>query len=304
MRAFTCFLFVTLCALRAEAAESSEQLSLAKERFHEAAEAHERGAHAEAARLFEEAYRLAPRAQALFNAAVAWQEANEPERAANNFETALAVGGLEEPNLDQARSRLEVLKRTLGYLLVPEPVGGQLSVGHLERVSIPVRTHLGAGTYLVRIVYPNGATLSKQIKLAAGEAQTLNLPSTSPTTNAEASPTNAPAPSPQPTSHNAQKAAPMAAFTAPRPEQPRTDSNRQFWGWFGVGTGAVLAGGAVVLGVKFLQANQAWDDSGNRDKGKESQAHSLRLFTNLAWAGAAASTGTGLLLLSSPKFEF
>lgn len=283
--------------------ESSEQLSLAKDRFREASLAHERGAHAEAARLFEEANRLAPRAQALFNAGVAWQAADEPARAANAFEYALMQGGLEEPNQSQAHERLNVLKRALAYLSVPEPLAGQVSVGHLERASIPVRTHLLPGTYLVRIQYPDGASRSKKLDLAAGQTQTLMLPA-QPTrvptsagkrpgvsdSSAKATPTLTPAP--------------KAALEATPEESPRTSATATTWGWIGVGTGAVLTGTAIVLGLQFLDANQSWDDSGNRALDQQKRASKLRLWTNVAWAGAAVSGGAGVWLLASPRLEF
>jgi len=294
-------LFVCLhprAAFSTEPATASEaQITLAKERFQQATLAHARGASSEAAQLFEEAGKLAPRAQAFFNAGISREASGESGRAADDFERALALGGLDEAEAEAAQTRLKLLKQALAYLIVDEPAGGKISVGSGESVDIPARLHLSPGLALVRIEGPDGKLYSRQLQLSSGKSETLRielerLPSSSVVPKRPASPA---------------LPASQLPIQAPRQQSKvsvtRSDS-RPTWGIVSLSAGAVLAGAAVLLGTQFTSANQAWDDSGWRDRSHERQARSLRLWTNVAWAGALAAGSAGTYFLVAPKVEF
>src|SRR3954469_21510638 len=103
-------LLLTLVAvarlLTTSLARADDHESSAKQKFGEAMSAHARGDYLTAATLFEAAYRLAPAAGAKFNAGIAWDQGGEFPRAADDYETALEMGGLTEDEARQAEERL------------------------------------------------------------------------------------------------------------------------------------------------------------------------------------------------------
>ncbi len=294
-------LFVCLLPRAAFSAEpvtvSEAQITLAKERFQQATLAHARGAPSEAAQLFEEAGKLAPRAQAFFNAGISREASGESGRAADDFERALALGGLDEAETEAAQTRLKLLKQALAYLIVDEPAGGKISVGSGESVDIPARLHLSPGLALVRIEGPDGKLYSRQLQLSAGESETLRIEIDDPPARSVV--LKRPAPPAISGSQHSTQAAPRRSQVSGTPSDPRAT-----WGIVSLGSSAVLAGAAVLLGTQFTSANQAWDDSGWRDRSQERQARSLRLWTNVAWAGALAAGSAGTYFLVAPMVKF
>src|SRR5687767_1017650 len=121
MRRLLALLLAWSLVLTAASALAEDQKTLARERFAEASAAHARGDFREAARLFEEAHRLAPAAGAKFNAGIAWDQAGDLPRAADDYEIALEMGGLDQQDAAQASSRLSALKQQLGALSIEGP---------------------------------------------------------------------------------------------------------------------------------------------------------------------------------------
>jgi tetratricopeptide (TPR) repeat protein len=260
----------------------------ARDKFLEASAAHERGEFEKAARLFEEAYRISPRGAVKFNAGISWDQAGDHVRAADAYEAALDMGGLEEQQAGEARERLGALKRELGYISVDEPVGAVVSVAQVERATVPVRLHVMPGSYHV-LVEDGGRTAEQDVRVGAGEVVNvrLRLPGPPPVASAPATKTVVPLPPPR-TEHPA----------------PHASSARTVWGWIGVGGGVALSGLAIFLGVRALEEKHAFEASGLHDAAAHDRAASLRTWTNVAWGGAAVSGGTGLyLLLVTPPIE-
>lgn len=283
--AFAVALFV-LVVLSGHARADEGQTTAAREKFREATEAHERGEYRAAAELFEDAHRLLPAAGAKFNAGIAWDESGEPARAADDYETALEMGGLTEDEAKQAEERLAALRKILGYLSIDEPVGATASVEG-TKAPVPFRMHLTPGPH--RIEGTRGtATKTFEVEIRAGEVKhvTLDFP-------------EEPKPAPPP-----------PAITAPLPkpagEEPHPSTSRaaRTWGFVALGAGVVFSGVATVLGVETLKARDAWDASGHTNIGKHDDAVELRTFTNVAWGGAILAGATGTVLLLSPTLRF
>lgn len=279
----------------ADAATPAEQdaRARARQKFAEGRAAHDRGDFKTAAELFEEAHRIAPHASVKFNAAIAWDHAGDLPRAADAYEAALDLGGLEENQATEASARLSALKLVLGYVSVVAPVGATVSIGHIQGATIPVRVHLQPGTYRAHAERPNGPAADQTVEVSAGQTATIrfeieNLPA----------PTAAPKIVPQPVRS---QPPPMDHATAPK----RTaSSSQQLWGWIALGGGLALTATAIVLGMEALDARDEFEQSGRRDVDAHDRAASLRLWTNITWGGAALSGGTGLfLLIATPKIE-
>jgi hypothetical protein len=268
-------------------ARADEPQSAARERFRQATEAHEKGDYRAAAELFEEAHRLSPAAGAKFNAGIAWDQAGEPSRAADDYETALEMGGLTEDEAKQAEERLGALRKTLGYLSIDEPVGATVSVEGMTAL-VPVRVHLSPGEH--QVSGTRGTTMKTfQFEIRAGEVKhvTLDFPSEA-----------RPAPPPKVSQ------VPVPNVIEERPQAKPSHAMRT-WGFVALGAGVVFSGVAAILGAQTLKARDAWDASGHHDLSKHDDAVELRTFTNVAWGGALVAGATGaVLLLSSPTIEF
>jgi tetratricopeptide (TPR) repeat protein len=271
-------------------ASSADARARARDRFLEAKAAHERGEFEKAARLFEEAYRISPQAAVKFNAGISWDRGGDHGRAADAYEAALDMGGLQEQEAVEARERLGALKRELGYLSVDEPVGGVVSVAHVERATVPVRLHVMPGSYPVR-VENGGRSVEQDVRVGAGEVVNVRLQFGEPPPAAAAVPATKPA------------AAPPATTPGERPA-PHRSSAPTVWGWIGIGGGVALSGLAIFLGVQALDEKKTFDDSHHTDVGAHDRAAALRTWSNVAWGGAAVSGGTGLyLLFLTPPIE-
>jgi hypothetical protein len=157
-------------------ARADDSQPTAREKFRQATEAHARGDFRGAAELFEEAHRLAPAAGAKFNAGIAWDESGNAPRAADDYETALEMGGLTEDEAKQAEERLGALRKVLGYLSVDEPTGATAEIEGAKAL-VPFRIHLSPGPH--RIVGTRGtATTTFEVEIHAGEVKhvVLDLP--------------------------------------------------------------------------------------------------------------------------------
>jgi tetratricopeptide (TPR) repeat protein len=282
------FAWSVLFATASAAAE--DQKTLARERFGEASAAHARGDFREAARLFEEAHRLAPAAGAKFNAGIAWDQAGDLPRAADDYETALEMGGLDQQDAAQASSRLGALKQQLGALRIEEPAGALVSVAQLERAPIPARAYLRPGTHELRAEI-GSYTTTLRVEVGAGEVKTVRFDKPGDGGKIE--------PTPKPKERQ--------PVPRPGPEDrpvPRSSAQKT-WGFVALGTGAVLAGVAVFLGVRTLNARDEYEADGGTDHAKYDDAVALRTWTNVSAGGAVVAGGLGtVLLLTAPKVEF
>ena len=289
-----CALLVCLSAfLFTVVALAQDQKNLARERFAEANAAHSRGEYLEAARLFEEAHRLAPAAGAKFNAGVAWDQAGDFPHAADAYETALEMGGLDQQDAKQAESRLSALKQVLGALRIEEPPGAVVSVAHLERASVPARVHVRPGSYQLRAEIGAHST-TMRITIGAGEVKTVRFDK--PGSGGVVEPSG-------PSSASAADNRAVSTLPDERPK-PIRSSAQKTWGWIALGAGVVLAGTAVYLGARTLNAR----DEYNKDRTSHSKyddAVALRTWTNVAAGGAVLTGGLGtVLLLTAPTVEF
>jgi hypothetical protein len=228
----------------------------------------------EAAELFERANRLVPHPATHFNGALAWDRGGELARAADGYEIALGLEGLDPAMAASARDRLAVLKRQLGYLVIASPIGGRVSVAHAEQAPIPANVHLPPGTHEVRIRKSDGSARVERVELLAGAVVTLKI-------------TERDTP------------APAATEPAVRDARPEDADVGRTLGWIALGTGAALGITAGVLGKLTLDQRDRCSET--RRVSDCDQAKSTRLWTNVAAGAALLGGGIGLVLLLSPR---
>ncbi|MCK6531669.1 MAG: hypothetical protein L6Q84_01755 [Polyangiaceae bacterium] len=244
-----------------------------------------------AAAAFEEAYRVKPHPATKYNAALAWEKANELARAADAFESALASDGLDEGRAKAARSRLATLKPMLGYVFVEKPIGATLSVAHVADAPIPTRFHLPPGTHKLVIKRRDGSQAEHEVALKAGGTTTVALDGADLT-----APAKGPAPAPPAAPLPPSRVAPDAA--APRPKKS-AGCARCTWGWVALGAGVAAAGAGTYFGVRTLAAKGDFDDSDKTDADAHDRAVQSRTFANVAFGVAAVAGGVGIYLLLS-----
>jgi hypothetical protein len=286
-RPLACFLAFALLFTSAFRAQAEGQEQEAARLEGEGREAFKRGDFPLAAKHFDAANRLSPHAELRYNAALAWERAREPARAADAYEGALRQGGLDQGHQKRAQTALAGLKETLGYVKVPAPISGVLSVAHLTQAPIPAQFHLVPGQYRVQIEGPDGSKITKPISVKAGEVITVEVE------NASSEPAGTVR---RPTTTDEPKE------TAPEDRPVTTSSSKSTWGWIAIGAGVVSGGVAVYFGTQTLKASKDYEDSDYTDVSARDRGVRNRAITNVAIAGSVIGVGVGAyLLLSGPS---
>ncbi len=232
-----------------------------------------------AAKAFARANAMAPRAATKYNEAFAWGKADNVAAAADAYEAALELG-LEGKLAKAANDRIVELKRELGYLVVPGPPGGKVSVAHAEGRAVPAKIHLPVGDHTATLETEDGRSAEVTVKSAAGVSTILEVP------EALAAPepvpeTPAPAVSPKP--DDGQETGDGTVMTA--------------LGWTAIGLAGAATAATVATGVLTLQKVGEYDDGGNVDADLRDEATTLRLTTNVMIGVSSGLAVTGLLLL-------
>ena len=121
-----------------------------------------------AAAAFENAYRIAPRGAAIYNAGLAWEGAGDAARAADAYSAALARSDLAEGQAKDARFRLEKLQHTLGRLQVNVPADATVSIERIGTMRGSGTAHVTPGDRDVRVVYADGRSETRRVYVFAG----------------------------------------------------------------------------------------------------------------------------------------
>lgn len=277
----TWFFAVAACAMAAAARAAPPEADSASELDQEARKAFAEERFRDAAKLFEEANRRAPFPATQFNAALAWERAGELARAADAYELALSLDGLDAGRTGTASDRLSALKKNLGYLVITRPMGASVSVAHVKDAPIPTHVHVAAGSHDVIVRDRTGREVRKEVRVFAGETAqiALELPASEPT-----SPARKP-----------------AAAPAKKDSAPSDGSAQRTWGYVALGGGVVLGAAAAFLGVQTLDALDEYKASDRRDLDARDRTLRYRTWTNVALAGAVLSGAAGLyLVLDAP----
>src|SRR5262249_7964099 len=119
----------------------------------------------EAALHFEAAAAQRAHGVTLYTAALAWEQANRPERAAGDYARALAAPGLNAKQAANARDRLTTLERSLGTIDVTAPDGWRVQLDALTEVAAPARLHATPGVHVLTIHAPNKPIAKRDVSL-------------------------------------------------------------------------------------------------------------------------------------------
>jgi hypothetical protein len=228
------------------------------------------GRYLEAALDFEVAATFKRSAIALYTAALSWERANAPERAADDYARAVVVGDLPPDTATSASLRLVQLRKVLGAVAVTAPSDWRLQLDDHSEVEPPATLHGSPGVHTITARAPGQPLQRVPVVLRAGEATT-------------------------------SLALPAPSSPAPVSEAPAARSGpgvRQLAGSVAAGAGlsALLAG--AVLGLEALDARNAYNASPSR--ASFDHASSLQLWTDVALASGGVLLAGGLALALWP----
>jgi hypothetical protein len=301
------FVIVAACAVsvvtpriaRAQAPAAADEptgdaAAMARQRFNAGAVAYQQKRFVEAALNFEAASAAAEKANAiaLVSAAQAWELADQPPRAADDFARAIAAG-LPGDRLPNAKDRLATLQGLLGRVEVTAPDGWRVQLDAFTEVPAPATLHGAAGMHTLSVRAPGRAIDKREVVLSPGKATLLELK-------------DAPPPDAKEKKEGKPVIPPPVAPTVVPPTKPDDSSGaklRRSVGLVSIGVGASALLGGVIFGLSALDAKDAYNAAPSR--AAFDHAGSLSTWTNvmLIGGGVFAATGVVLVLWPSSKTE-
>lgn len=272
----------TAAPARAEEPSAADAASAeARQQYGMGTQAFSQKRYSEAALHFEAAASVKASAIALYTAALAWDLASRPERAADAYARSLEVSGLDPKQTAIAKERVSALEKTLGTAVVTAPEGWKVQLDTLTEVQAPARLHGSPGVHVLTARAPGKPIERRDVTLDAGKETILEL------TEPVIEPTRAPA-----------QAAPEP------PPAPPARLREPFWttlrvvgvGVAGVGVAALGAG--AVLGTSANGAKDAYDAGPTR--AAFDHASSLQTWTNVTLITGAVLVAGGVALVVLP----
>ncbi len=271
---------VLLVPMSAQAQETpaADSAADARQHYQKGTLAFQAKRYEEAALQFEAAASSRTNAVALYTAAMAWDLALKPERAADAYARALDVGGLEPKQSALAHERIAQLEATLGTLVIVAPEGWRVQLDTSTEVLTPARLHGAAGVRTLTVRAPQRPVERRDVTLDAGKLSKVEL---------KAEP---PKPPPPPV--------PVVAPRAPSPVRESFWITRRVIGVGVAGVGLAAVGSAVVLGLQANSAKDAYEAGPTRSS--FDHAKSLQTWTNVALLGGGVLVAGGVALVAIP----
>ena len=255
----------------------------ARSQYQQGTQAFQAKRYEEAALHFEAAASFRTSAVALYTAALAWDLASKPERAADAYGRALAVGGLDPKQTNLAKDRVVQLEKTLGTVVVSAPEGWRVQLETFTEVLSPARLHGSAGVRSLSIRAPGKPIERRDVTLDASKVTNLDL---------KEEPKVIAKKEPEPV---------KPAYVAPPPPPPPRESywiTRRVIGVGVAGIGLAAIGSGVVLGLEANSAKDAYNAGPTRES--FDHASSLQTWTNVALISGAVLVAGGVALVVIP----
>ena len=287
-----CATWTSLAAGQSTSPEPSDPIATARKEYGAGKEAYAAKRFAEAALHFEAAAAIRPHAVTLYTAALAWDAASKPERAADDYSRSLDVAGLDAKQQENARARLSALEAALGTIIVKGPEGAHVQLEGLSETTIPARLHGSPGAHplLARFAGDKPA-VRKDVTLELNQVATVDVKDDAVT---PAPPTDKPKPKEdEPPRPEAQVTQPAAKAGAP--------AKFPFMKAAGIGAAGLGVGflvGGTVLGLNALSAKDAYNAGPTQPS--YDHANGLATWSTVAFVAGAVFTAGGVALLLIP----
>lgn len=271
-------------AARADDPPAADSAAEARQQYGMGTQAFKEKRYSEAALHFEAAAAFKANAIALYTAALAWDLASRPERAADAYSRSLEVPGLDAKQTAVAKERVSALEKSLGTALVTGPDGWKVQLDTLTEVRVPARLHAAPGVHTLTVRIPDKPIERRDLTLEAGKIANLELKDEPP-----------PKTEPEPVKEVDEPA---------RPEPPPPRAREPFWNTMRVvgvgiaGVGVAALGAGAILGTSANGAKDAYDAAPTR--AAFDHASSLETWTNVALISGALLVAGGVVLVVLP----
>ena len=271
---------------RADDPPAADSAAEARQQYGMGTQAFKEKRYSEAALHFEAAAAFKANAIALYTAALAWDLASRPERAADAYARSLEVPGLDAKQTTIAKDRVSALEKSLGTAVVTAPEGWKVQLDTLTEVHAPARLHGAPGVHTLTVRIPNKPIERRDVTLEAGKA-----------TNVDLKDEPKPPPKTEPEPEQVKPEPPPSEPTPARLREPFWNTMRVVGvGIAGVGVAALGAG--AVLGTNANGAKDAYDAAPTR--AAFDHASSLETWTNVALISGALLVAGGVVLVVLP----
>ncbi len=255
----------------------------AKKQFVAGTKAFSNGKFAEAATAFEAAAALKPNAVALYTAALAWEQASQSERAADDYGRAveLPAGSLTAQQESTAKERLASLEKVLGTLAVIGPDGTKVQLDQFTETVVPVRLHGTGGTHSLNVKLAGKNGEKREVLLDGGQTQKLDL-----------------SPTPTVVKHNDETPPPQTKEVVVEKSVSHFSALKAI-GFTAIGIGGASAIAALILGISAQDAGDAYKRAPNHDA--YVHANALADWCTGAWITAGVMVAAGVTLVLIPE---
>ena len=231
-----------------------------------------------AAASFDEAYRIAPRGAAAYNAGLAWEAAGDGARASDDYAQALRAGDLGAVERADTTGRLKNLESKVGRLSIFAPDDAHLWLDGQDVTDAARGLHVTAGRHTLRVEYGDKKDESRTVRVAAGEMVEIR-----PAEHGEAAPARV---APEPSR--------SVASDAPAPSSVQD----HIPAFVAFGGGVVASVLAIYFFERGLSARNDFENppSNKADPSLHDQAETFRTLTWVSWSAAAVCAGVGAAL--------
>jgi len=221
---------------------------------------------------------------ALYTAALSWEQANVPERAADDYTRALAVPGLPADKTGMARERLSSLESVLGVLTVVGTDGTRVQLDANTELAVPATLHAAAGVHSLSARAAGRPIERRPVVLERGKTTKLDLVAE-------------PAP---PSTGDAKKEPPPPPPPLPPPPPPADSGGfRRAVGFTAIGVGGAMLLSGVVLGSEAIGARDTY--RGAPTQFAYDHASELQMWTDVAFIAGAVVAAGGVVLVVWPS---
>ena len=264
---------------------SADTAAEARQQYQMGTKAFSTKRYSEAALHFENAAALKPSAIALYTAALAWDLASRPERAADAYTRSLDVPGLDEKQSNTARDRIGALERSLGTVLVTAPDGWKVQLDTFTEVMAPAKLHGAPGIHQLNIRQPGVKKIEhRDVTLEAGKQVPIELK--------DAPPPEPPKEEPKPV-----PVEPVAQPLPPRLANPFWTTPKAIGvGVAGFGVAALVA--TAILGTNASSAGDAY--KAGPTQAAYDHASSMQTWTNVTLVAGLVFLAGGIALVAIP----